>query len=104
MAISGSTRSGSTNHKILKLIAEIAKNNIEVTFYDALSGLPHFNPDLDTDDFLPKEVETFRMQISEADAIIICTPEYIFSLPGSLKNAFEWCVFRQLFFRIKKLH
>ncbi len=97
LAISGSTRSGSTNHKILKWIAEIAKNNFEVTLFDTLSLLPHFNPDLDTVDFLPKEVESFRRQISEADGIIICTPEYIFSLPGSLKNAFEWCVSTTIF-------
>lgn len=97
LGISGSTRSGSTNHKILKLIAEIAKDNFEVTLLDTLSSLPHFNPDLDTVDFLPKEVEAFRKQVLEAEGIIICTPEYIFSLPGSLKNAFEWCVSTTIF-------
>ncbi|GGD80658.1 NAD(P)H dehydrogenase (quinone) [Emticicia aquatilis] len=97
LAISGSTRNGSTNHKILKLIAELVSDNFELTLFDGLATLPHFNPDLDNVDSLPKEVEAFRSQVSEPDGIIICTPEYIFSLPGSLKNAFEWCVSTTIF-------
>jgi len=58
--------------------------------------LPHFNPDLDNDN-PPKPIVDFREQISNADGVIICTPEYIFSLPGSLKNAFEWFVSTILF-------
>jgi NAD(P)H-dependent FMN reductase len=29
--------------------------------------------------------------------VIICTPEYVFSLPGALKNAIEWTVSTTLF-------
>lgn len=97
LAISGSTRKDSTNHKILKIIAELVSNRVEVKFFDGLSTLPHFNPDLDKANALPKEIEVFRNQISESDGIIICTPEYIFSLPGSLKNALEWCVSTTVF-------
>jgi chromate reductase len=34
----------------------------------------------------------FLSQLAQADAVIICTPEYIFSPPGVLKNALEWTV------------
>lgn len=47
LAISGSTRKDSTNHKILKVIAELVSNKVEVRFFDGLSTLPHFNPDLE---------------------------------------------------------
>nr|WP_288933719.1 NAD(P)H-dependent oxidoreductase [uncultured Allomuricauda sp.] len=30
--------------------------------------------------------------MANADGIIICTPEYVFSIPSGLKNAIEWCV------------
>ena len=46
---------------------------------------------------MPSEVVDFRKQIEEADGVLICTPEYIFSLPGSLKNALEWTVATTVF-------
>lgn len=95
-AISGSTRNNSSNFKILKLISEMTKDKFEVKIFEGLSEIPHFNPDLDTEN-PPKIVTTFRNEIAEADGILICTPEYIFSLPGSLKNALEWCVSTTLF-------
>lgn len=95
-AITGSTRKNSSNFKILKYISESIKNDFEVDIFEDLSTIPHFNPDLDNET-LPQEVESFRNKIIEADGIIICTPEYVFSLPGSLKNALEWCVSTTIF-------
>jgi chromate reductase len=91
LAISGSTRKNSTNHRLLKAIAEISKNNFDVTFYDELSLLPSFNPDEDNEN-VAKEVARFRQLISESDGVIICTPEYAHGVPGSLKNAIDWTV------------
>ncbi|MEN2487700.1 NAD(P)H-dependent oxidoreductase [Flavobacterium sp. B11] len=95
-AISGSTRNNSSNFKILKYISNYLKPEFEVDFFEDLERLPHFNPDLDTDN-PPQEIATFRNKIINADGIIICTPEYVFSLPGSLKNALEWCVSTTIF-------
>ncbi|RYJ38429.1 NADPH-dependent FMN reductase [Flavobacterium anhuiense] len=64
--------------------------------FEDLERLPHFNPDLDTDN-PPQEIISFRNKIISADGVIICTPEYVFSLPGSLKNALEWCVSTTIF-------
>jgi len=99
-AISGSTRSNSSNLKLLKQIAELSKDLFEVKLFEGLSEIPHFNPDLDTE-HPPKPVTDFRNEIVNADGIIICTPEYIFSLPGSLKNALEWCVSTTIFSKKK---
>ena len=30
--------------------------------------------------------------LATADGVIICTPEYAFGVPGSLKNALDWTV------------
>ncbi|WP_305953226.1 NADPH-dependent FMN reductase [Emticicia oligotrophica] len=45
----------------------------------------------------PIEIQNFRQYIQQADAVIICTPEYIFSIPSCLKNALEWSVSTTIF-------
>lgn len=72
-------------------MAAVAGDRWTVTYYDQLDQLPHFNPDLDRDN-VPEPVSALRQQIEAADGIIICTPEYVFSLPGSLKNLLEWLI------------
>ncbi len=96
LAISGSTRRESVNLHILKAIAAIYRDQAAITIFNELDQLPHFNPDLDTDD-PPATVRSFRSQVEEADGVLICTPEYVYSLPGSLKNAVEWTVSTTLF-------
>lgn len=95
-AITGSTRKNSSNYKILKYISEQINTAFEVEIFEDLAEIPHFNPDLDTEN-PPEQVIHFRNKIIQADGIIICTPEYVFSLPGSLKNALEWCVSTTVF-------
>ena len=99
-AITGSTRKNSSNYKILKHISENIKTGFEVEIFEDLDELPHFNPDLDTDN-PPQTIISFRNKITEADGVIICTPEYVFSLPGSLKNALEWCISTIIFSKKK---
>ncbi len=69
---------------------------MKIEIFDGIDKLPHFNPDLDNDN-VPQVVKDFREKIKIVDAVIICTPEYVFSLPGSLKNAIEWNVSTTLF-------
>ena len=91
LAICGSTRANSANLLLLQHLQTIAAPYFNISIYTALDQLPHFNPDLDTD-FPPAEIRELRRLVEKADGIIICTPEYVFSIPGSLKNALEWFV------------
>jgi chromate reductase, NAD(P)H dehydrogenase (quinone) len=91
MAFSGSLRARSTNLTIIENIAQMFAARMTVTVYDGLARLPYFNPDLESAAPLA-EVEALRRQIREADGVLICTPEYVFSIPGALKNALEWTV------------
>lgn len=95
-AICGSTRMKSANLSILQYIANKAADQLEVEIYNDLASLPHFNPDLDKDE-APEIIEGLRSKIKNAGGVIICTPEYVFSLPGALKNAIEWCVSTTIF-------
>ena len=91
LAICGSTRIDSVNHHILHAIRHLAAHELDIEIYEELASLPHFNPDLDKDP-VPEPVVRLRQKIGAADGVVICTPEYVFSLPGSLKNAIEWMV------------
>jgi chromate reductase, NAD(P)H dehydrogenase (quinone) len=91
LAISGSLRAGSSNHNILKWLGKSNPSYINYLIYNGLNEIPAFDPGLDGDQ-PPASVAGFRKQITEADAIIICTPEYAFGVPGALKNALDWTV------------
>jgi chromate reductase len=96
LAISGSLRSGSSNHHILKYLGSLAPANISYTIYSGLAQIPPFDPGLDTDD-PPAAVAELRQLLADADGIIICTPEYAFGVPGQLKNMLDWMVSSSLF-------
>jgi NAD(P)H-dependent FMN reductase len=91
LAIAGSLQTKSTNRMILEIIAEMFGDKINLTIYDRLKDLPHFNPDLDTDEPIVV-VADLRQQINRCDGVLICAPEYVFSVPAVLKNALEWTV------------
>ena len=90
-AISGSLRLGSSNHAILQALGKMIPSYITYTIFNGLSEIPAFDPDLENGE-PPAAVTAFRKQVSEADAIIICTPEYAYGVPGALKNALDWTV------------
>ena len=91
LAISGSLRAASSNTSVLRAIANMAAENINITIYEGLDSLPYFSPERDTPNAHPA-VEDLRKQIQESDAVIICTPEYAFGVPSALKNALDWTV------------
>lgn len=91
LAISGSTRRNSTNHSLLKAIAALSAESLNMVIYDKIANLPHFNPD-DNEDNIAVEVADFRRQLTHADGVIICTPEYGHGVPGTLKNAIDWTI------------
>lgn len=91
LAICGSTRKESVNLHLLQAIGQMFDAQVAFEIYKGLDSLPHFNQDLDIDP-APAPVEELRSKMLLADGILICTPEYVFSLPGSLKNAMEWMV------------
>jgi len=39
---------------------------------------------------MPTKVKQFKSKIREADAILIATPEYNYSIPGVIKNAIDF--------------
>lgn len=91
-AICGSTRQNSINLELLKIIAGLEKERIEMQIFTQIDYLPHYNPDIDNPENVPTFVVNFRSKLREADGILICTPEYAMGVPGTLKNALDWTV------------
>lgn len=89
--INGSASENSSNERLIERIADLTREKLELTVFNELRKLPHFDPKLSSDNPPPSIVD-FRKKIDEADGVIISTPEYIFSVPSGLKNAIEWCV------------
>ncbi|WP_433447539.1 NADPH-dependent FMN reductase [Streptomyces sp. CA-142005] len=83
LLLSGSLRKGSTNEAVLRTVQAVAPSvGVGTAMYEDLVRLPHFNPDDDTDP-LPAQVAALRAALDRADAVLICTPEYAGTLPGS---------------------
>jgi chromate reductase len=91
LAVSGSLRAVSSNSVLLRAITSLSPPGMSFEIYTELADLPHFNPDLDVD-VPPDAVGRWRNLLSSAEAVLICTPEYAFGVPGSLKNALDWVV------------
>ncbi|MET9670596.1 NADPH-dependent FMN reductase [Streptomyces sp. NPDC006475] len=91
LLLSGSLRTGSSNESVLRTAQAVAPSQVRTVLYDGLARLPHFNPDDDTDP-LPAPVVELRAAIGDAAAVLICTPEYAGTLPGSFKNLLDWTV------------
>jgi len=94
--IIGSASRNSSNEKLVYNIADLTKDCFRLEVFNDLKTLPHFDPELSIDN-TPNAILEFRNKIENADGILICTPEYVFSIPSGLKNAIEWCVSTTVF-------
>lgn len=96
LVLNGSASADSANQKLIHQLALWTKEYFKLEISPDLKLLPHFSPELSISD-TPKAVLNFRQAVAAADGVIICTPEYIFSIPSGLKNALEWCVAAPVF-------
>lgn len=89
LAISGSLRSDSYNTKLLRAAEELLPLEVELELSSGGKDIPPYNEEDDVEP-APPAVADLRAAISQADAILISTPEYNASIPGCLKNALDW--------------
>jgi chromate reductase, NAD(P)H dehydrogenase (quinone) len=94
--IIGSASNGSSNEKLVDAFARLTEGEFNLTVFKDLKTLPHFDPEQSINN-PPQSIIGFRNQVEQADGILICTPEYVFSIPSGLKNVIEWCVSTTVF-------
>lgn len=86
LGFAGSLRKASYNRSLLRAAQELVPKDAKLEVFD-LDGLPLFNQDLEGQPNV--KVQEFKGKIRTADAILIATPEYNYSIPGVLKNAID---------------
>ncbi|TCD08379.1 NAD(P)H-dependent oxidoreductase [Pedobacter frigidisoli] len=91
VGLCGSLRKGSYNAMLLKFAASLVPEGIdfEIASFD---DVPVYNADDDIPEVAerPASVVKFRDALAKADAFVIVSPEYNYSIPGGLKNAIDW--------------
>ena len=95
-AICGSTRKDSSNLQILSAIKDLYQNELNIEIFSRLTEFPLFSPETEQEQ-TPEVIKEFRNKIQKADGVLICTPEYVHSLPAALKNAIEWTISTTVF-------
>ncbi len=83
----GSLRKGSYNRMLLGAASELMPEGSSLEIAE-IYDIPLFNQDLES--AMPASVVEFKRKISASDGILICTPEYNYSVPGILKNVIDW--------------
>ncbi len=86
LGFAGSLRKESYNRSLLQAARELVPGDAELEIFD-LDGIPLFNQDLENRP--PERLKEFKAKIKAADAVLIATPEYNYSIPGVLKNAID---------------
>jgi chromate reductase len=88
LGFAGSLRQASFNRALLRAAKDLAPTDVEVDIVD-LDGIPMYNSDVEAAAF-PETVRSLRTHIAAAGAVLIATPEYMFSVSGVLKNVLDW--------------
>lgn len=88
LGLSGSLRAGSYNTLALKAAQKLAPAGISVEIA-SIAEIPMYNDDVRAQGE-PAAVAALKAKVRHADAVLIVTPEYNFSIPGVLKNTLDW--------------
>jgi chromate reductase, NAD(P)H dehydrogenase (quinone) len=87
LGLAGSLRKQSFNRSLLRAAANLVPQGAQLDTFE-LEDIPLFNQDHEREP--PHAVRAFKAAVRAADAILIVTPEYNYSVPGVLKNAIDW--------------
>ncbi|MFS4459691.1 NADPH-dependent FMN reductase [Bdellovibrio sp. HCB2-146] len=86
-------RQGSFNKKLIHIVYRhlLEQQNCtpELVEFNEFP-MPMYDGDLEIQKGIPDGVKRLAKKIEEADAIIISSPEYNWSIPGTFKNAIDW--------------
>jgi chromate reductase, NAD(P)H dehydrogenase (quinone) len=90
LMICGSLRRGSFNRALMNALPELAPSGMMLAEAPSFRGFSHYDADLQTGAGFPADVTALADAIRAANGVIIVSPEYNWTIPGSLKNALDW--------------
>ena len=88
LALSGSLREKSYNTALLREAVRFAPPGMTIEIAP-IRDIPLYDADVEARGF-PAAVTALSDKVKAADALLIATPEYNFSIPGVLKNVVDW--------------
>ncbi len=88
--ICGSLRKDSYNGALARISAKLAPAGMKMMASPPLDAIPLYNLDVQNSTGIPAAVNDLGAAIGAADGVLICSPEYNWSIPGVLKNAIDW--------------
>lgn len=89
LGISGSLRKASFNTALLRACVPLMPPGVELEI-GSIAGIPLYDGDLEAAQGIPTGVQVLKKAITQADGLLLVTPEYNNSMPGVLKNAIDW--------------
>ncbi len=90
VAICGSLRKGSFNRMLMNASIGLAPEGMTIKEGPSFAKLPIYNADDQQATGFPKDSDALHEAIRAADAVLVVSPEYNWSVPGGLKNAIDW--------------
>jgi chromate reductase len=90
LTICGSLRKKSYNAALVRALPVLAPEGMSLTASPPFDMIPHYNHDDQETSGFPASVTAFADAIRAADGVIIVSPEYNWTIPGTLKNAIDW--------------
>jgi chromate reductase, NAD(P)H dehydrogenase (quinone) len=90
LVICGSLRKGSYNAALARTLPSLAPPGLALRAAPSFAGLPVYNFDEHQASGIPPIAIAWTQAIRIADAVVIVSPEYNWSIPGGLKNAIDW--------------
>ncbi len=89
VGISGSLREDSFNQMLIQALDHSSENSCLFS-HISLRDIPLYNQDDEKEMGVPSLILEIQSQLVECDGLLIASPEYNHSIPGVLKNAFDW--------------
>jgi chromate reductase len=88
VAFAGSLRRRSFNRALIQAARELVSDRMVIEPLE-IGGLPFYNADVEAEGD-PSSVAAFKAALSQADGVLIATPEYNDGIPAVLGNAIDW--------------
>lgn len=85
----GSVRKGSLNAALARSLQDLAPAGVEIELLPSVADMPIYDGDIEAAG-IPGQVSAVGDKVKAADALVIVTAEYNYSIPGGLKNALDW--------------
>lgn len=92
LLLAASFRKDSVNKKMIRLAEKMVKelgHQVDHAEFNEFQ-MPLYNADIQNNEGFPPTVTQFIERMHNADGIILSSPEYNYSIPGTLKNLIDW--------------